>query len=32
MIILVALPERTYANDCVVRELTGADAMRISGL
>jgi ureidoglycolate lyase len=30
--ILVALPERTYANDCIVRELGGAERMRITGL
>ena len=30
--ILVALPERTYANDCVVRELSAGERMRITGL
>ncbi len=30
--ILVALPERTYANDCVVRELGAAETLRIAGL
>jgi ureidoglycolate lyase len=30
--ILVALPERTYANDCVVRELAAAERLRITGL
>ena len=30
--ILVALPERTYANDCIVRELGPAERLRIAGL
>jgi ureidoglycolate lyase len=30
--ILVALPERTYANDCVVRELSGAERLKITGM
>jgi ureidoglycolate lyase len=30
--ILVALPERTYANDCIVKSLEPADRLRIAGL
>jgi len=30
--ILVALPERTYATDCVVRELSGAERLKITGI
>ena len=29
--ILVALPERTYANDCVVKKLSGTERLKITG-
>ncbi len=30
--ILVALPERTYANDCIVKELSDAERLTITGM
>ena len=30
--ILVALPDRTYVKDCIVRQLGGAERMRMTGL